>query len=59
MYRAVQNRSNLIFSTHGFDLIFLNILILLLELNTDFKYFIHVDRVLTRGVEWGGSPPHN
>ena len=50
MYRGIQNRPHLFFSTRGFDLISLNILIHLLKLNYDFKYFIHVGRVLKRGL---------
>ena len=59
MYRAIQNRPKLFFSTWDFVLIFLNILIKILELNNDFKYFIYVGQLLARGVErGGGSPPH-
>ena len=53
---AIQNRSNLFFSERVFVLIFLNILIKLLELNNDFKCFIHAGRVLTRRVE--GAAAH-
>ena len=55
MYRALQNRPNLIFYTRGFDSIFLNILIYFLELNNDFKYLSHAGRVLTRLIEGGGG----
>ena len=51
MYRAIQNRSNLFFSTRVFVIIFLNILIRFPELNIDLKYLIHIGRVLIRGVE--------
>ena len=27
------------------------------ELNNDFKYFIHLGKVLKRGIDWGGSSP--
>ena len=54
---TIQNRLNLSFSTRGFVLIFLNILIWLLEVNNDLKYFIHVGRVLTREVEGAVTLP--
>ena len=53
MYRADQNRLK-----RSFVLIFLNILMQFIELNNDFEYFIHVGRLLKRGVKGGGSPPH-
>ena len=53
IYRAIQNWSNLFFSAQGFVLIFLNILTLLLKLNNDFKYFIHINRTLKWGFERG------
>ena len=51
MYRAIQNQSNLSLSTSGFVQISLNILNQLLELNNDFKHFIHISRVLKGGVK--------
>ena len=58
MYRAIQNWSNLFLCILGFAQISLNILIQLLKLNNNFKYFIHGSRILTQGVEGGSSPPH-
>ena len=62
MYRAVQHRSKLLFSTRSFVLISLileqNILMKFLELNNDFEYFIHVGRVLQREAEGAVAPSH-
>ena len=57
MFRAVQNRSKLFFSTRNFILISLKILMKYLKLNNDLESFIHVVRVL-KGVEGGGTPLH-
>ena len=56
MYSAMQNRPNLSFSTRGFAIISLNILIQFLELSNDFKYFIHAGTVLKRVVEGEAAP---
>ena len=50
MDRVIQNWPNLLYFSWGFVVIALNILIELLELNNDFKYFVHIGRVLKRGV---------
>ena len=51
MYRAIQNLSKLFFSIGVFVQISPNILNLLLDQNNDFKYCMHVGRVLKREGE--------
>ena len=53
MESAIQNRSNLWLATQVFVQFFLNILIKLLKLNNDFKYFIYVCRILKQCSVWG------
>ena len=55
MYRAIQNRLNPLLSILDYAQIPLKIFIEFLDLNNDFKHFIHVSKVLEQGVEGSGS----
>ena len=59
MYWAVQSQSKLFFSRQSFVLISLDILMQLIELNSNFEYFIYTGGMLKRGLRVATAPLTN